>query len=449
MAPPSPPKSPPPGPSSYSQTPPPEFLCPVSLEMMDLPVVTCTGTTYERTNIQTWWFGENRATDPATGIVVDNVHLVVNVQLCKSIRAWRSKYDGTYTPSLPTPTMRLLMVDTSDEALAFQAAVEQLYSKTLEQRVAGLKFLNENWKMFDSAWLHCLFTSSAHLELLFMVTDGLTAEHRWRAVQALQQLAQMGPHARAVLLRARYVETLMATLRLPDSAVTAQAAVAAALHDLADFKTHRPLLVERGVLSCLLDMLYSHSGTVTSRALGTLTRLMKTRRAAERLCNRTSLLMLINVLDDAGREEEVLLAAIECLTTLTKLERAKVCVLMYIAVGKRSTDMHEHQLLMASLKVAPRLLSLMRHDVKRLASVHSAAGSLLASLVSDMDAAPRLVAAGGLDPFLDLLTDKAAPQSSKRLVRSAVGQLAGSVPASTGGVWGWWTGQVGPSVRVI
>lgn len=287
--------------------------------------MTCTGTTYERSNIQTWWFGENRATDPATGVVVDNVHLVVNVQLCKSIRAWRAKHDTAYIPtSLPSLTMRLLMVDTTDEAFAFQAAVEQMYSRDMDQRVAGLRFLIEGWKMFDRAWLHCLFTSSAHLELLFMVTDGLPADHRWRAVQALQYLAQMGPHARAVLLRARYVETLLGSLRLPDCSVTSQAAVAAALHDLADYKTHRTMLVERSVLRSLLDMLYSDSGTVTSRALGTLTQLMKTKRAAERLCDRTSMLMLINVLEGDGREEEVLVAALECLNTLTKLQRAKV-----------------------------------------------------------------------------------------------------------------------------
>lgn len=102
---------------------------------------------------------------------------------------------------------------------------------------------------------------------------------------------------------------------------------------------------------------------------------------------------------------------------------------------------------MASLRVATRLLALLRRDAKHLASVHSAAGSLLACLVTDAEAAPRLVASGGFDQFLDLLTDKAAPQNSKRLVRSAVGQLAGSVPDAVGGVWGWWTGQVGPSVR--
>ena len=420
----------------------------MSLEIMDLPVVTCTGNTYERSNIQTWWFVENRATDPATGMSVDNVHLVVNVQLCNSIRAWRAKHDAPCPTPLPPPTMRLLMVDTSEEALAFQAAVDQLYSRDIHNRVAGLKFLIDGWKMFDAAWLHCLFTSSAHLELLFMITDGLPADHRWRAVQVLQHLAQIGPHARAVLLRARYLETLLATIRLPDSTVTTQAAVAAALHDLADFKTHRPLMVERGALSTLLDMLYSDSSTVTSRALGTLTRLMKTRRAAERLCNRTSTLMLVNVLEDEGREEEVLTAALECLTTLIKLERAKVCWLTFqqwwVAIILTNYSL---QPLMASVRLAPRLLALLRRDAKHLASVHSVAGSLLAALVADTDAAARVVAGGGLDPFLDLLTDKAAPQSSKRLVRSAVGQLAGSVPEATGGVWGWWTGQVGPSVR--
>ncbi len=120
------------------------------------------------------------------------------------------------------------------------------------------------------------------------------------------------------------METLLAAVRLPDATITTQATVAHALQDLANYKAHRPAMLERGVLSALLDMLYSESSTVTSRALGTLSRLMKTRKAAERLCNSTCVMMLVNVLDDGQRDEEVLTAAVECLTVLARLQGAKV-----------------------------------------------------------------------------------------------------------------------------
>ena len=55
------------------------------------------------------------------------------------------------------------MVDTSEEAFTFQAAIDQLYSRDIHNRVAGLKFLIEDWKMFDAAWLHCLDTLSKQL----------------------------------------------------------------------------------------------------------------------------------------------------------------------------------------------------------------------------------------------------------------------------------------------
>lgn len=188
---------------------------------MDLPVVTCTGTTYERANIEAWWFGEGRATDPTTGVVIDNVHLVVNVQLYNAIHAWRRAHGvhdstnsaphtvagGAFNEAAPTSenmptenpptentpsrpvTMRTLMVDDgTQEAHAFCAAVEQLYARHTEQREAGLSYLVDNWKTFATPWLYCLLTSSAHLELLFMCADGVAADCRWRAVLLLQHL---------------------------------------------------------------------------------------------------------------------------------------------------------------------------------------------------------------------------------------------------------------------
>ncbi len=137
----------------------------------------------------------------------------------------------------------------------------------------------------------------------------------------------------------------------------------------------------------------------------------------------------------------------------------------------------------ATHRGAQHLLALLRRDAKHLVSVQIAAGSLLTTLVSDPDAGPCVVTSqGGVDSFIQVLmnkgifiidvdiftftylyllyyififilyyntqvlTDKGTPCASKRIVRSALGQLAASVPACTGGVWGWWTGQTGPSV---
>ncbi len=170
---------------------------------MDLPVVTCNGTTYERANIERWWFGceGGTATDPATGVVVDNVHLVVNVQLYNVIRAWKVQH-GVVTDEVenmqdtkppPVVTMRTLMVDDgTQEARAFCNATAQLYSRHTEQREGGLEYLVDNWKTFPQSWVYCLLTSSAHLELLLFCTDGVAADCRWRAVLLLANLVCFG-----------------------------------------------------------------------------------------------------------------------------------------------------------------------------------------------------------------------------------------------------------------
>lgn len=108
------------------------------------------------------------------------------------------------------------------------------------------------------------------------------------------------------------------------------------------------------------------------------------------------------------------------------------------------------QALIATMQGAQHLLPLLRRDEKNLTAVHSAAGALLATLVNDPEAGPlTMTVGGGVEPFLHVLTDKGAPSASKRAVRGALAQLAGSVPAAAGGVWGWWTGQVGSSVCVF
>ena len=52
---------------------PHEFMCPISLEMMENPVITTAGLTYERACIEEW-FRKGNSTDPMAHVPVMKIH---------------------------------------------------------------------------------------------------------------------------------------------------------------------------------------------------------------------------------------------------------------------------------------------------------------------------------------------------------------------------------------
>ncbi|KAJ7950680.1 RING-type E3 ubiquitin transferase [Quillaja saponaria] len=74
---------------------PPDFRCPISMEVMEDPVIIATGVTYERKNIMSWFFLYNKSTCPATMQIVDNMDFITpNHNLKRLIVSWRNKKDS-------------------------------------------------------------------------------------------------------------------------------------------------------------------------------------------------------------------------------------------------------------------------------------------------------------------------------------------------------------------
>ena len=65
---------------------PHHFLCPIFQEIMDDPVRTVDGHTYDRAAIETWFL--HRDTAPLTGLVLSNKVLTPNTQLKEQIAAF-------------------------------------------------------------------------------------------------------------------------------------------------------------------------------------------------------------------------------------------------------------------------------------------------------------------------------------------------------------------------
>ncbi|KAI4302863.1 hypothetical protein MLD38_038562 [Melastoma candidum] len=69
---------------------PPDFMCPISREVMEEPVTISTGVSYDRKSIETWLFTYRKNTCPATMQVLDNLDVTPNHTLARLIRAWKT-----------------------------------------------------------------------------------------------------------------------------------------------------------------------------------------------------------------------------------------------------------------------------------------------------------------------------------------------------------------------
>ncbi|KAI4338750.1 hypothetical protein MLD38_023768 [Melastoma candidum] len=69
---------------------PPDFMCPISREVMEDPVTVSTGISYDRKSIDTWFFTYGKNTCPATMQVLDNLDVTPNLTLERLIRAWKT-----------------------------------------------------------------------------------------------------------------------------------------------------------------------------------------------------------------------------------------------------------------------------------------------------------------------------------------------------------------------
>ena len=72
--------------TSTMEMPPPEYCCPISAALMQDPVVTQTGQTYERSTISRWL--EDHDTDPITNTRLASKQLIPVVVLRNLIAEW-------------------------------------------------------------------------------------------------------------------------------------------------------------------------------------------------------------------------------------------------------------------------------------------------------------------------------------------------------------------------
>lgn len=78
-------------PDPIMNVPPHDFLCPISMELMKDPVTISTGVSYERKNIEKWFYSYKKKTCPATMQSIKNFDVTPNHTLKRLILDWQSK----------------------------------------------------------------------------------------------------------------------------------------------------------------------------------------------------------------------------------------------------------------------------------------------------------------------------------------------------------------------
>ena len=65
---------------------PPEYLCPISQELLEDPVISCDEFTFERKNIERWF--QVRQSSPLTGLALENTDLRYNGRIANAVKTW-------------------------------------------------------------------------------------------------------------------------------------------------------------------------------------------------------------------------------------------------------------------------------------------------------------------------------------------------------------------------
>ena len=76
--------------AEHAPEPPDEFICPISHELMEDPVLASDGHAYERRVIERWF--EKRLTSPKTGEALETPTLFANHILRRQISEWREAH---------------------------------------------------------------------------------------------------------------------------------------------------------------------------------------------------------------------------------------------------------------------------------------------------------------------------------------------------------------------
>lgn len=170
---------------------PPDFLCPISMELMKDPVTIATGLSYERKNIEKWFFTYKKKTCPATMQSIKNFDVTPNHNLKRLILAWQNQNKASQSCSASSSSSSSSPSVKHDDMLSLLKTIESSPFK-----VSSLKKLRSIIEIGDEI-INTDFILSSGVEVLVQIIvqilyeshDFVTFRACEEALGVLQQLS--------------------------------------------------------------------------------------------------------------------------------------------------------------------------------------------------------------------------------------------------------------------
>lgn len=121
---------------------PPEFQCPISIDLMKDPVIISTGITYDRESIETWIDSGNK-TCPVTNTVLATFDQIPNHTIRKMIQSWCVETGSSLIERIPTPRVPLMPREVHEICRNLSSATRRRDTKMCGEVIGKIKKLGD------------------------------------------------------------------------------------------------------------------------------------------------------------------------------------------------------------------------------------------------------------------------------------------------------------------
>lgn len=124
----------------------PDFLCPISMELMKDPVTISTGVSYERKNIEKWFFTYKKKTCPATMQIIKNFDITPNHTLKAIISSSTSAANSRQPYSVNHDDMLSVLstIETTPFKVSSLKKLRSIIEKDNDENITKADFIQSN-----------------------------------------------------------------------------------------------------------------------------------------------------------------------------------------------------------------------------------------------------------------------------------------------------------------
>ncbi|KAA8520365.1 hypothetical protein F0562_014621 [Nyssa sinensis] len=240
---------------------PQDFRCPISMELMKDPVTISTGVSYERKNIEKWFFTYKKKTCPATMQSIDNFHITPNHTLKRLIVAWQTgqSQSSSSPPPAPPPSIKhdeLVALLNTVESTPFKILAEGSDFNTFRACEEALGVLHQLSFSEEDETMVLLSKMDSMKSMAIMLQRG-SAEARFYTISIFQKMAK-NDYNWNFLIQDQGIDFFKSLLELVSDEICTKAsscALEVLIEILSSSKKSRLKAIEAGAICVLIELL--------------------------------------------------------------------------------------------------------------------------------------------------------------------------------------------------